>query len=61
MRSVTDKPVRLALITHARQEFLFGAAAFRERGIPIHMHRETARLMAGALRDLPEDAARDAR
>ena len=43
---VTPKPVRLVLITHARQEFLFGAAAYRERGIPIHMHRKTARLMA---------------
>lgn len=44
--TVTDKPVRLALITHTRQEFLFGAAAYRERGIPIHMHRQAARLMA---------------
>ena len=43
---VTAKPVRLALVTHARQEFLFGAAAFRERGIPIAMQREAARLMA---------------
>jgi glyoxylase-like metal-dependent hydrolase (beta-lactamase superfamily II) len=43
---VTDKPVLLALITHARQEFVFGAAAFRERGIPIAMQREAARLMA---------------
>ena len=46
IRSVTDKPVRLALITHTRQEFLFGAAAFRERGIPIAMHQATAGLMA---------------
>jgi glyoxylase-like metal-dependent hydrolase (beta-lactamase superfamily II) len=53
---VTDKPVRLLVITHARQEFLFGAAAFRERGIPIQMHSKTARLMAarceGCLRTL---------
>ena len=42
---VTDKPVRLALITHTRQEFLFGAAAYRERGIPIHMQRQAAGLM----------------
>ena len=53
---VTDKPVRLLLITHARQEFLFGAAAFRERGIPIQMHTKSARLMAarceGCLRTL---------
>jgi glyoxylase-like metal-dependent hydrolase (beta-lactamase superfamily II) len=43
---VTDRPVRLVLITHTRQEFLFGAAAFRERGIPVHMHRQAAQLMA---------------
>ncbi|WP_428424782.1 MBL fold metallo-hydrolase [Methylibium sp.] len=42
---VTDKPVRLLLLTHARQEFLFGALAFRERGIPIHMQRQASRLM----------------
>jgi glyoxylase-like metal-dependent hydrolase (beta-lactamase superfamily II) len=44
--SVTDKPVRLALVTHVRQEFVFGAAAFRRRGIPIRMHRRAAQLMA---------------
>lgn len=43
---VTTKPVRLVLITHARQEFLFGAMAYRERGIPVHMHRKAALLMA---------------
>jgi glyoxylase-like metal-dependent hydrolase (beta-lactamase superfamily II) len=42
----TDKPVRLVLITHTRPEFLFGANAFRERGIPIRMHKEAATLMA---------------
>ncbi|MFO1220420.1 MAG: MBL fold metallo-hydrolase [Burkholderiaceae bacterium] len=42
----TDRPVRLALITHTRPEFLFGANAFRERGIPIGMHRKAAQLMA---------------
>ena len=45
LRSVTDKPVRLALITHTRQEFLFGANAYREQGIPIHMHVKAAGLM----------------
>jgi len=53
---VTDKPLRLLVITHARQEFLFGAAAFRERGVPIQMHARSARLMAarceGCLRAL---------
>jgi glyoxylase-like metal-dependent hydrolase (beta-lactamase superfamily II) len=43
---VTDLPVRLVLVTHTRQEFLFGAAAYRERGIPVHMQRQAARLMA---------------
>lgn len=43
---VTDRPVTLALITHTRQEFLFGARAFQERGIPVHMHKKAAQLMA---------------
>lgn len=46
IRSVTDKPVRLVLITHAQKDFLFGAAAYREHGIPILMHRQAAALMA---------------
>ena len=45
IRRVTDKPIRLALITHTRQEFLFGALAYREHGIPIQMHRQAAMLM----------------
>ena len=45
IRRVSDKPVRLAIVTHARQEFLFGAAAFRERGIPVHMQQQAAALM----------------
>jgi len=44
--SVTRLPVRRLFITHARQEFLFGTAAFRERGIPVAMQARTARLMA---------------
>lgn len=39
-------PVRLALVTHARPEFLFGGSAFREAGIPVAMHEKAARLMA---------------
>lgn len=46
IRRVTDRPVRLALITHTKQEFLFGAAAFRDQGIPIAMHQAAADLMA---------------
>ncbi len=43
---ITPLPVRRVIVTHARQEFLFGAAAFQARGIPVHMHRRTADLMA---------------
>lgn len=46
IRGVTDRPVRLAIVTHTRQEFLFGAAAFREQGIPIAMQQAAAALMA---------------
>jgi glyoxylase-like metal-dependent hydrolase (beta-lactamase superfamily II) len=42
---VTDKPVELVIVTHAVQEFLFGNAAFEERGIPILAHQQTADLM----------------
>ena len=45
IRRVTDKPVRLAIVTHTRQEFLFGATAYREQAIPIHMQRQAAGLM----------------
>ena len=45
IRAVTDKPIRVALITHTRPEFLFGGAAFRAQGIPIRMHASTAKLM----------------
>ena len=41
----TRKPVELVIVTHAVQEFLFGNAAFDERGIPILAHRETVKLM----------------
>lgn len=44
--SVTPQPVRLAVVTHTRQEFLFGAAAFQARGIPVQMHKDAAALMA---------------
>lgn len=38
-------PLRLAVVTHAHQEFLFGIAALRERGIPVGMSTAAARLM----------------
>ena len=46
IRQVTALPVRVALVTHTRPEFLFGGTAFREQGIPIRMHGRVARLMA---------------
>lgn len=66
---VTDRPVKLALVTHARQEFLFGATAYQERGIPVHMHRQAAQLMAARCetclktiqRTLGDDALRGTR
>jgi glyoxylase-like metal-dependent hydrolase (beta-lactamase superfamily II) len=42
---ITPKPVRLAIITHAVQEFLFGNAAFAERGIPLLAHAKSVDLM----------------
>jgi glyoxylase-like metal-dependent hydrolase (beta-lactamase superfamily II) len=46
IRAVTDKPIKLALLTHTRPEFLFGGTAFRDAGVPIHTHKAMARLMA---------------
>lgn len=45
VRSVTALPVRLLLLTHASDEFIFGATAFQELGIPVYMHTDAARLM----------------
>jgi glyoxylase-like metal-dependent hydrolase (beta-lactamase superfamily II) len=42
---VTAKPVELVIVTHAVQEFLFGNAAFEERGVAILAHGETVVLM----------------
>jgi glyoxylase-like metal-dependent hydrolase (beta-lactamase superfamily II) len=42
---ISDKPVELVILTHAVQEFLFGSAAFAERGIALLAHRETVNLM----------------
>lgn len=47
IQRVTPLPVRRLVLTHTRQEFLFGAAAFVERGIPVQMQTQAARLMAG--------------
>lgn len=45
IRSVTDRPVKMVILTHAVREFVFGAAAFEEIGAIIAAHRETRDLM----------------
>jgi sulfur-oxidizing protein SoxY len=45
-RRVTDRPVRLALISHGLPEFLFGATALQEAGIPVLAQHHTAELIA---------------
>jgi glyoxylase-like metal-dependent hydrolase (beta-lactamase superfamily II) len=44
---ISTQPLRALLLTHVRQEFVFGAAAFHDAGIPVRMHPAAARLMAG--------------
>ena len=64
IRQVSTLPIRAVLITHTRQEFLFGAAAFREQGVPVHMQRQAAGLMAArcerCLKTLNQVLGRDA-
>jgi glyoxylase-like metal-dependent hydrolase (beta-lactamase superfamily II) len=43
--TVTDRPVKLVILTHALQEFIFGAGAFADRAIPVLSHEQTAELM----------------
>ena len=45
VRSITPLPIRLLLLTHARAEFIFGAEAFQDQGVPLHMHADAAQLM----------------
>jgi len=45
IRRITNQPIRLVVITHARQEFLFGNAAFAELDVPILAHADAAALM----------------
>jgi glyoxylase-like metal-dependent hydrolase (beta-lactamase superfamily II) len=42
---LSDKPVRLVIITHADQEFLFGNAAFDEIGVPVLAQVKSLELM----------------
>ncbi|MDP4302759.1 MBL fold metallo-hydrolase [Leptothrix discophora] len=46
VRQLTDQPLRGLLLTHAMQEFIFGATAFQDAGVPVWMHRDAARLMS---------------
>jgi glyoxylase-like metal-dependent hydrolase (beta-lactamase superfamily II) len=43
---VTPLPVKLVVLTHVKQEVVFGAAAFQQQGIAVAMHEAAARLMA---------------
>ena len=45
VEKVSQQPIRLVVLTHAAQEFIFGAAFFQARGIPILAHRRSAELM----------------
>ncbi|MBQ0960666.1 MBL fold metallo-hydrolase [Ideonella sp. 4Y11] len=46
IRRTTALPVRALLLTHVRQEFVFGASTFQAAGVPVWMHPAAARLMA---------------
>ncbi|BAL27135.1 MBL fold metallo-hydrolase [Azoarcus sp. KH32C] len=45
-RRATDRPLRLALISHGLPEFLFGANSLQDAGIPVVAHARTAELIA---------------
>ncbi|SAL68345.1 oxidoreductase [Caballeronia cordobensis] len=45
IRTITPLPVKLVIITHQAPEFVFGAAAFRDDGVPILAHARTAQLI----------------
>ena len=45
IKRISKRPIRLAIITHAHQEFLMGASYFQHRNIPVLAHAKTARLM----------------
>ena len=46
VKNVSNRPIRLAILTHPSQEAIFGAAAFQTRGIPVLAHRRGAELIA---------------
>jgi glyoxylase-like metal-dependent hydrolase (beta-lactamase superfamily II) len=45
IRAATRAPVLGVLLTHAMQDFIFGATAFQDDGIPVLMHKDAAQLM----------------
>lgn len=46
VRSVSEQPIRLVILTHPSQEVVFGAGAFQDRGIAVLAHRASAELIA---------------
>jgi glyoxylase-like metal-dependent hydrolase (beta-lactamase superfamily II) len=46
VKSISNRPIRLVIITHPTQEVIFGAAAFQARGIPVLAHRSSAEMIA---------------
>jgi glyoxylase-like metal-dependent hydrolase (beta-lactamase superfamily II) len=46
VKSISSRPILLAILTHPGQEAIFGAAAFKARGIPVLAHRSSAELIA---------------
>jgi glyoxylase-like metal-dependent hydrolase (beta-lactamase superfamily II) len=46
IRRISNRPIRLAILTHPGAEAIFGAAAFQAHGIPVLAHRRGAELMA---------------
>ncbi|NMG44088.1 MBL fold metallo-hydrolase [Aromatoleum toluvorans] len=46
LRRATGQPPRLALVSHALPEFLFGAAALQDAGLRVVAHPDCARLVA---------------
>ncbi len=45
VKSISNRPILLAILTHPGQEAIFGAAAFQARGIPVLAHRSSAELI----------------
>lgn len=45
IRRVSDRPIEIVILTHAMQEFIFGAAAFAETGAVFVTHAKSADLM----------------